>query len=190
MSGIGSLRSLFDGPAYLLVLLLAVWIGSRGKAVEVAGKNWRLYQTQPVDLRQVLLTKWLLGLGQALGFTLLFLASLFLVNSLVGGIGYLEDGLILLSHSERGIFLELLRGQELWAWFLPNAPYLLWMVLGLLVLEIVLVSLNHLLQVRFSNRLVVFILLIGFLALLDYFLFQYLVLDGQEIFRQLALLFS
>lgn len=190
LSGIGSLRSLFDGPAYLVVLFLAVWIGSRGKAVEVAGKNWRLYQTQPVDLRQVLFTKWLLGLGQALGFTLLFLASLFLVNSLVGGIGYLEDGLILLSHSERGIFLELLRGQELWAWFLPNAPYLLWMVFGLLVLEIVLVSLNHLLQVRFSNRLVVFILLIGLLALLDYLLFQDLVLDGQEIFRQLALLFS
>lgn len=190
LSGIGSLRSLFDGPAYLVVLLLAVWIGSRGKAVEVAGKNWRLYQTQPVDLRQVLFTKWLLGLGQALGFTLLFLASLFLGNSLVGGIGYLEDGLILLSHSEHGIFLELLRGQELWAWFLPNAPYLLWMVLGLLVLEIVLVSLNHLLQVRFSNRLVVFILLIGLLALLDYLLFQDLVLDGQEIFRQLALLFS
>ncbi|HEL2441407.1 TPA: hypothetical protein TZY57_001027 [Streptococcus suis] len=190
LSGIGSLRSLFDGPAYLVVLLLAVWIGSRGKAVEVAGKNWRLYQTQPVDLRQVLFTKWLLGLGQALGFTMLFLASLFLVNSLVGGIGYLEDGLILLSHSERGIFLELLRGQELWAWFLPNAPYLLWMVFGLLVLEIVLVSLNHLLQVRFSNRLVVFILLIGLLALLDYLLFQDLVLDGQEIFRQLALLFS
>lgn len=190
LSGIGSLRSLFDGPAYLLVLLLAVWIGSRGKAVEVAGKNWRLYQTQPVDLRQVLFTKWLLGLGQALGFTLLFLASLFLVNSLVGGIGYLEDGLILLSHSERGIFLELLRGQELWAWFLPNAPYLLWMVLGLLVLEIGLVSLNHLLQVRFSNRLVVFILLASLLALLDYLLLQDLVLDGQEIFRQLALLFS
>ncbi|HEM4596573.1 TPA: hypothetical protein U1Z56_000793 [Streptococcus suis] len=190
LSGIGSLRSLFDGPAYLVVLLLAVWIGSRGKAVEVAGKNWRLYQTQPVDLRQVLLTKWLLGLGQALGFTMLFLASLFLVNSLVGGIGYLEDGLILLSHSERGIFLELLRGQELWAWFLPNAPYLLWMVLGLLVLEIGLVSLNHLLQVRFSNRLVVFILLIGLLALLDYLLFQDLILDGQEVFRQLALLFS
>lgn len=190
LSGIGSLRSLFDGPAYLVVLLLAVWIGSRGKAVEVAGKNWRLYQTQPVDLRQLLLTKWLLGLGQALGFTLLFLASLFLVNSLVGGIGYLEDGLILLSHSERGIFLELLRGQELWAWFLPNAPYLLWMVLSLLVLEIGLVSLNHLLQVRFSNRLVVFILLIGLLALLDYLLFQDLILDGQEIFRQLALLFS
>ncbi|HEL1593304.1 TPA: hypothetical protein TXL33_001783 [Streptococcus suis] len=190
LSGIGSLRSLFDGPAYLVVLLLAVWIGSRGKAVEVAGKNWRLYQTQPVDLRQVLLTKWLLGLGQALGFTMLFLASLFLVNSLVGGIGYLGDGLILLSHSEHGIFLELLRGQELWAWFLPNAPYLLWMVLGLLVLEIVLVSLNHLLQVRFSNRLVVFILLIGLLALLDYLLFQDLILDGQEIFRQLALLFS
>ncbi|MGQ7412146.1 hypothetical protein ACTGVV_00830 [Streptococcus suis] len=190
LSGIGSLRSLFDGPAYLLVLLLAVWIGSRGKAVEVAGKNWRLYQTQPVDLRQVLFTKWLLGLGQALGFTMLFLASLFLVNSLVGGIGYLEDGLILLSHSERGIFLELLRGQELWAWFLPNAPYLLWMVFGLLVLEIILVSLNHLLQVRFSNRLVVFILLIGLLSLLDYLLFQNLVLDGQEVFRQLALLFS
>ncbi|HFI0911022.1 TPA: hypothetical protein ACGOX8_000150 [Streptococcus suis] len=190
LSGIGSLRSLFDGPAYLVVLLLAVWIGSRGKAVEVAGKNWRLYQTQPVDLRQVLFTKWLLGLGQALGFTVFFLVSLFLVNSLVGGIGYLEDGLILLSHSERGIFLELLRGQELWAWFLPNAPYLLWMVLGLLVLEIGLVSLNHLLQVRFSNRLVVFILLIGVLALLDYLLFQDLVLDGQEIFRQLALLFS
>ncbi|RRR47623.1 hypothetical protein EJA00_07280 [Streptococcus suis] len=190
LSGIGSLRSLFDGPAYLVVLLLAVWIGSRGKAVEVAGKNWRLYQTQPVDLRQVLLTKWLLGLVQALGFTMLFLASLFLVNSLVGGIGYLEDGLILLSHSERGIFLELLRGQELWAWFLPNAPYLLWMVLGLLVLEIVLVSLNHLLQVRFSNRLVVFILLIGLLALLDYLLLQDLILDGQEIFRQFALLFS
>ncbi|HEM4415725.1 TPA: hypothetical protein U1Y63_001218 [Streptococcus suis] len=190
LSGIGSLRSLFDGPAYLVVLLLAVWIGSRGKAVEVAGKNWRLYQTQPVDLRQVLFTKWLLGLGQALGFTMLCLASLFLVNSLVGGFGYLEDGLILLSHSERGIFLELLRGQELWAWFLPNAPYLLWMVFGLLVLEIVLVSLNHLLQVRFSNRLVVFILLIGLLALLDYLLFQDLVLDGQEIFRQLALLFS
>ncbi|MBY5014002.1 hypothetical protein K6V96_01740 [Streptococcus suis] len=190
LSGIGSLRSLFDGPAYLVVLLLAVWIGSRGKAVEVAGKNWRLYQTQPVDLRQVLFTKWLLGLGQALGFTMLFLASLFLGNSLVGGIGYLEDGLILLSHSEHGIFLELLRGQELWAWFLPNAPYLLWMVLGLLVLEIVLVSLNHLLQVRFSNRLVVFILLIDLLALLDYLLFQDLVLDGQEIFRQLALLFS
>ncbi|HFI0145265.1 TPA: hypothetical protein ACGO6K_000269 [Streptococcus suis] len=190
LSGIGSLRSLFDGPAYLVVLLLAVWIGSRGKAVEVAGKNWRLYQTQPVDLRQVLFTKWLLGLGQALGFTMLFLASLFLVNSLVGGIGYLEDGLILLSHSERGIFLELLRGQELWAWFLPNAPYLLWMVLGLLVLEIGLVSLNHLLQVRFSNRLVVFILLIGVLALLDYLLFQDLILDGQEVFRQLALLFS
>ncbi|MFM0778517.1 hypothetical protein [Streptococcus suis] len=190
LSGIGSLRSLFDGPAYLVVLLLAVWIGSRGKAVEVAGKNWRLYQTQPVDLRQVLFTKWLLGLGQALGFTMLFLASLFLVNSLVGGIGYLEDGLILLSHSERGIFLELLRGQELWAWFLPNAPYLLWMVLGLLALEIGLVSLNHLLQVRFSNRLVVFILLVGLLALLDYLLFQDLILDGQEIFRQLALLFS
>ncbi|HFI0235644.1 TPA: hypothetical protein ACGOVC_001236 [Streptococcus suis] len=188
LSGIGSLRSLFDGPAYLLVLLLAVWIGSRGKAVEVAGKNWRFYQTQPVDLRKVLLTKWLLGLVQALCFTMLFLASLFLVNSLVGGIGYLEDGLILLSHSERGIFLELLRGQELWAWFLPNAPYLLWMVLGLLVLEIVLVSLNHLLQVRFSNRLVVFILLTGLLVLLDYLLFQDLVLDGQEIFRQLALL--
>ncbi|MCK3942319.1 hypothetical protein HCC47_05600 [Streptococcus suis] len=190
LSGIGSLRSLFDGPAYLVVLLLAVWIGSRGKAVEVAGKNWRLYQTQPVDLRQVLLTKWLLGLGQALGFTLLFLASLFLVNSLVGGIGYLEDGLILLSHSERGIFLELLRGQELWAYFLPNAPYLLWMVVGLLVLEIGLVSFNHLLQVRFSNRLVVFILLVGLLALLDYLLFQDLILDGQEIFRQLALLCS
>ncbi|CYU17583.1 hypothetical protein [Streptococcus suis] len=190
LSGIGSLRTLFDGPTYLALLLLAVWIGSRGKAVEVAGKNWRLYQTQPVDLRQVLLTKWLLGLGQALGFTLLFLASLFLVNSLVGGIGYLEDGLILLSHSERGIFLELLRGQELWAYFLPNAPYLLWMVLGLLVLEIVLVSLNHLLQVRFSNRLVVFILLVGLLALLDYLLFQDLILDGQEVFRQLALLFS
>ncbi|HEM4031091.1 TPA: hypothetical protein U1V77_002078 [Streptococcus suis] len=190
LSGIGSLRSLFDGPAYLLVLLLAVWLGSRGKAVEVAGKNWRLYQTQPVNLRQVLVTKWLLGLGQALGFTVLFLASLFLVNSLVGGIGYLEDGLILLSRSERGIFLELLRGQELWAWFLPNAPYLLWMVLGLLVLEIVLVSLNHLLQVRFSNRLVVFILLAGLLVLLDYLLFQDLILDGQEIFRQLALLFS
>ncbi|NQM51562.1 hypothetical protein HO406_07505 [Streptococcus suis] len=190
LSGIGSLRSLFDGPAYLVVLLLAVWIGSRGKAVEVAGKNWRLYQTQPVDLRQVLLTKWLLGLVQALGFTVFFLVSLFLGNSLVGGIGYLEDGLILLSRSERGIFLELLRGQELWAWFLPNAPYLLWMVLGLLVLEIVLVSLNHLLQVRFSNRLVVFILLIGLLALLDYLLFQDLILDGQEIFRQLALLFS
>ncbi|CYV73376.1 hypothetical protein HO681_04440 [Streptococcus suis] len=189
VSGIGSLRSLFDGPAYLLVLLLAVWLGSRGKA-EVAGKNWRLYQTQPVDLRQVLFTKWLLGLGQALGFTVFFLVSLFLVNSLVGGIGYLEDGLILLSHSERGIFLELLMGQELWAWFLPNAPYLLWMVLGLLVLEIVLVSLNHLLQVRFSNRLVVFILLAGLLALLDYLLFQDLILDGQEIFRQLALLFS
>ncbi|NQK56719.1 hypothetical protein HO481_00200 [Streptococcus suis] len=190
LSGIGSLRSLFDGPAYLLVLLLAVWIGSRGKAVEVAGKNWRLYQTQPVDLRKVLVTKWLLGLGQALCFTMLFLASLFLVNSLIGGIGYLEDGLILLSHSERGIFLELLRGQELWAWFLPNAPYLLWMVLGLLVLEIVLVSLNHLLQVRFSNRLVVFILLAGLLALLDYLLLQDLILDGQEVFRQLALLFS
>lgn len=190
LSGIGSLRTLFDGPAYLVVLLLAVWIGSRGKAVEVAGKNWRLYQTQPVDLRQVLFTKWLLGLGQALGFTMLFLASLFLVNSLVGGIGYLEDGLILLSHSERGIFLELLRGQELWAWFLPNGPYLLWMVLGLLVLEIILVSLNHLLQVRFSNRLVVFILLAGLLALLDYLLFQNLILDGQEVFRQLALLFS
>ncbi|CYV32779.1 ABC transporter permease [Streptococcus suis] len=190
LSGIGSLRSLFDGPAYLVVLLLAVWIGSRGKAVEVAGKNWRLYQTQPVDLRQVLFTKWLLGLGQALGFTVLFLASLFLVNSLVGGIGYLEDGLILLSYSERGISLELLRGQELWAWFLPNAPYLLWMVLGLLVLEIILVSLNHLLQVRFSNRLVVFILLVGLLALLDYLLLQDLILDGQEIFRQLALLFS
>ncbi|HEM2779403.1 TPA: hypothetical protein U0618_000150 [Streptococcus suis] len=190
LSGIGSLHSLLDGPAYLVLLLLAVWIGSRGKAVEVAGKNWRLYQTQPVDLRQVLLTKWLLGLGQALGFTVFFLVNLFLVNSLVGGIGYLEDGLILLSHSERGIFLELLRGQELWAWFLPNAPYLLWMVLGLLVLEFVLVSLNHLLQVRFSNRLVVFILLIGLLALLDYLLFQDLILDGQEIFRQLALLFS
>lgn len=190
LSGIGSLHSLLDGPAYLVLLLLAVWIGSRGKAVEVAGKNWRLYQTQPVDLRQVLLTKWLLGLGQALGFTVFFLVNLFLVNSLVGGIGYLEDGLILLSHSERGIFLELLRGQELWAWFLPNAPYLLWMVLGLLVLEIGLVSLNHLLQVRFSNRLVVFILLIGLLALLDYLLFQDLILDGQEIFRQLALLFS
>ncbi|WP_105128790.1 hypothetical protein [Streptococcus suis] len=190
LSGIGSLRTLFDGPTYLVVLLLAVWIGSRGKAVEVAGKNWRLYQTQPVDLRQVLFTKWLLGLGQALGFTMLCLASLFLGNSLVGGIGYLEDGLILLSHSERGIFLEFLRGQELWAWFLPNAPYLLWMVLGLLVLEFVLVSLNHLLQVRFSNRLVVFILLIGLLALLDYLLFQDLILDGQEIFRQLALLFS
>lgn len=190
LSGIGSLRSLFDGPAYLVVLLLAVWLGSRGKAVEVAGKNWRLYQTQPVDLRQVLFTKWLLGLGQALGFTVFFLVSLFLVNSLVGGIGYLEDGLILLSHSERGIFLELLRGQELWAYFLPNAPYLLWVVLGLLVLEIILVSLNHLLQVRFSNRLVVFILLIGLLALLDYLLFQDLILDGQEIFRQLALLFS
>ncbi|HEM2768371.1 TPA: hypothetical protein U0613_000096 [Streptococcus suis] len=190
LSGIGSLRSLFDGPAYLVVLLLAVWIGSRGKAVEVAGKNWRLYQTQPVDLRQVLLTKWLLGLVQALGFTVFFLVSLFLGNSLVGGIGYLGDGLILLSHSERGIFLELLRGQELWAWFLPNAPYLLWMVLGLLVLEIGLVSLNHLLQVRFSNRLVVFILLIGVLALLDYLLFQDLILDGQEVFRQLALLFS
>ncbi|HEM3963290.1 TPA: hypothetical protein U1V47_001031 [Streptococcus suis] len=188
LSGIGSLRSLFDGPAYLLVILLAVWIGSRGKAVEVAGKNWRLYQTQPVNLRQVLLTKWLLGLGQALGFTVIFLVSLFMVNSLVGGIGYLEDGLILLSRSERGIFLELLRGQELWAWFLPNAPYLLWMVLGLLVLEIVLVSLNHLLQVRFSNRLVVFILLTVLLALLDYLLFQDLILDGQEIFRQLALL--
>ncbi|MFM0876282.1 hypothetical protein [Streptococcus suis] len=190
LSGIGSLRSFFDGPAYLVLLLLAVWIGSRGKAVEVAGKNWRLYQTQPVDLRQVLFTKWLLGLGQALGFTMLFLASLFLVNSLVGGIGYLEDGIILLSHSERGIFLELLRGQELWAYFLPNAPYLLWMVLSLLVLEIGLVSLNHLLQVRFSNRLVVFILLIGLLALLDYLLFQDLILDGQEVFRQLALLFS
>lgn len=190
LSGIGSLRTLFDGPAYLVVLLLAVWIGSRGKAVEVAGKNWRLYQTQPVDLRQVLFTKWLLGLGQALGFTVFFLASLFLVNSLVGGIGYLEDGLILLSHSKRGIFLELLMGQELWAWFLPNAPYLLWMVFGLLVLEIVLVSLNHLLQVRFSNRLVVFILLAGLLALLDYLLFQDLILDGQEVFRQLALLFS
>ncbi|CYU54684.1 ABC transporter permease [Streptococcus suis] len=190
LSGIGSLRSLFDGPAYLVVLLLAVWIGSRGKAVEVAGKNWRLYQTQPVDLRQVLLTKWLLGLVQALGFTVFFLVSLFLGNSLVGGIGYLGDGLILLSHSERGIFLELLRGQELWAYFLPNAPYLLWMVLGLLVLEIGLVSLNHLLQVRFSNRLVVFILLIGLLALLDYLLFQDLILDGQEVFRQLALLFS
>ncbi|HEM3562080.1 hypothetical protein NKE72_04445 [Streptococcus suis] len=190
LSGIGSLRSLFDGPVYLLVLLLSVWFGSRGKAVEVAGKNWRLYQTQPVNLRQVLLTKWLLGLGQALGFTVIFLVSLFMVNSLVGGIGYLEDGLILLSHSERGIFLELLRGQELWAWFLPNAPYLLWMVLGLLVLEIVLVSLNHLLQVRFSNRLVVFILLAGLLVLLDYLLFQDLILDGQEIFRQLALLFS
>ncbi|NQP30612.1 hypothetical protein HO924_00025 [Streptococcus suis] len=143
-----------------------------------------------MDLRQVLFTKWLLGLGQALGFTVFFLVSLFLVNSLVGGIGYLEDGLILLSHSERGIFLELLMGQDLWAWFLPNAPYLLWMVLGLLVLEIVLVSLNHLLQVRFSNRLVVFILLAGLLVLLDYLLFQDLVLDGQEIFRQLALLFS
>lgn len=190
LSGIGSLRSLFDGPAYLVVLLLAVWIGSRGKAMEVAGKNWRLYQTQPVDLRQVLFTKWLLGLGQALGFTVFFLVSLFLVNSLVGGIGYLEDGIILLSHSERGIFLELLRGQELWAWFLPNAPYLLWMVLGLLVLEIGLVSFNHLLQVRFSNRLVVFILLVGLLALLDYLLFQDLILDGQEIFRQLALLCS
>ncbi|HEM4052595.1 TPA: hypothetical protein U1W07_000503 [Streptococcus suis] len=190
LSGIGSLRSLFDGPAYLVVLLLAVWIGSRGKAVEVAGKNWRLYQTQPVDLRQVLLTKWLLGLVQALGFTVFFLVSLFLGNSLVGGIGYLGDGLILLSHSERGIFLELLRGQELWAYFLPNAPYLLWMVLGLLILEIILVSLNHLLQVRFSNRLVVFILLIGLLALLDYLLLQDLILDGQEIFRQLALLFS
>ncbi|MDG4502171.1 hypothetical protein [Streptococcus suis] len=190
LSGIGSLRSLFDGPAYLVVLLLAVWIGSRGKAVEVAGKNWRLYQTQPVDLRQVLLTKWLLGLVQALGFTVFFLVSLFLGNSLVGGIGYLGDGLILLSHSERGIFLELLRGQELWAYFLPNAPYLLWMVLGLLILEIILVSLNHLLQVRFSNRLVVFILLIGLLALLDYLLLQDLILDGQEVFRQLALLFS
>ncbi|HFU3863289.1 TPA: hypothetical protein ACGPAZ_001369 [Streptococcus suis] len=74
--------------------------------------------------------------------------------------------------------------------FLPNAPYLLWMVLGLLVLEIVLVSLNHLLQVLFLNRSVVFILLAGLLALLDYLLFQDLILNGQEIFRQLALLFS
>ncbi|HFI0763451.1 TPA: hypothetical protein ACGO6Q_002072 [Streptococcus suis] len=74
--------------------------------------------------------------------------------------------------------------------FLPNAPYLLWMVLGLLVLEIVLVSLNHLLQVRFLNRSVVFILLAGLLALLDYLLYQDLILNGQEIFRQLALLFS
>ena len=190
VSGIGSLRSLFDGPAYLLLLLLAVWVGSRGKAVEVAGKNWRLYQTQPVDLRKVLLTKWLLGLGQALGFTLLFLVSLFLVNSLVGGIGYLEDGIILLSHSERGIFLHLLQGQELWAWFLPNASYLFWMVLGLLALEMLLISLNHILQVRLSNRLVVYLSLVGLLALLDYLLFQDLVLDGQEIFRQLALLCS
>ncbi|NQQ99826.1 hypothetical protein HO839_03885 [Streptococcus suis] len=71
-----------------------------------------------------------------------------------------------------------------------NAPYLLWTVLSLLVLEIVLVSLNHLLQVRFSNRLVVFILLAGLLALLYYLLFQDLILDGQEVFRQLARLFS
>ena len=190
VSGIGSLRSLFDGPGYLLLLLLAVWVGSRGKAVEVAGKNWRLYQTQPVDLRKVLFTKWLLGLGQAFGFTVLFLVSLFLVNSLVGGIGYLEDGIILLSHSERGIFLHLLQGQELWAWFLPNASYLFWMVLGLLALEMLLISLNHILQVRLSNRLVVYLSLVGLLALLDYLLFQDLVLDGQEIFRQLALLCS
>lgn len=190
LSAIGSLRTLFDGPYYLILLLLAVWIGSRGKAVEVAGKHWTFYQTQPVNLKKVLWVKWGLGLLLALGFTFLFFVLLFLLNGLVGGWGYLHDGIILLSYSEKGIPLDLLTKEELWAWFMPNSVYLSWMIFGLLFLEILLLTLHHLLQTRISDRLLVFFLLVGSLFLLNYLVFQGLVLDGQEILRQLALLFS
>lgn len=189
-SGIGSLRSLFDGPLYLLLLLIAVWIGSRGKAVEVSGNNWRMYQTQPVNLKRVLVTKWLIGVCLSIGFTLFFLINLLLLNGLVSGWGYADDGIMLLSHSKQGMYLNLLHNQELWVWFLSNKVYLVWMVLGILCMEIILVSLNHLVQVYFSNRLVVYLLLVGGVIFADYLLFQELILDGQEIFRQVVLLYS
>lgn len=39
LSAIGSLRSVLNGSAYVALLFLAVWIGSRGKAVEVEGNH-------------------------------------------------------------------------------------------------------------------------------------------------------
>lgn len=186
LSAIGSLRSLFDGPFYVVLFLLAVWVGSRGKAVEMAGEHWRLYQTQPVDLRKVLMSKWLLGLGQAFGVTVFFLTCLFLLNSLIGGWGYWRDGILLCSPSQGHLFLELVQGQELWVTFLPNAVYLPWMVVGLLMLEVLVISSSHLLQLRLSNRLLVYVVLIALLVFLDYLLFGELVLDGQEVFRRLV----
>lgn len=119
-----------------------------------------------------------------------FLISLLVLNGLVSGWGYADDGIMLLSHSKQGMYLNLLHNQELWVWFLSNKVYLVWMVLGILCMEIILVSLNHLVQVYFSNRLVVYLLLVGGVIFADYLLSQELILDAQEIFRQVVLLYS
>ena len=122
------------------------------------------------------------GLDLSLGFTLLFLTGVWLVNSLIGGWGYLDDGVLFLSHSEKGLYLDLLKDEALWVWFMPNRFYLPLMVLGLLVIEVILVSLHHLLQVFMNNRLLAYLVLIGLAFLLNYLVFQDLILEGQEVF--------
>lgn len=62
-----------------------------------------------------------------------------------------------------------------------NRFYLPLMVLGLLVIEVILVSLYHLLQVFMSNRLLAYLVLIGLAFLLNYLVFQDLILEGQKV---------
>lgn len=168
-SALGALRSLVDGPFYFVLLMVAVWLGGRGKAAAVEQGTWKLYQTQPGNLKQVLIRKWLLGLGLALGFTSLLFLAVFVVNFFIGGLGYWQDGVLLLSQTEKGELLRYLQGEDLWVWFLSNSVYLPMMFVGLLALEAVLISLLHLVQVYLPKQILsyslVLLLAAGLLSL-------------------------
>ncbi|MER0123493.1 hypothetical protein ABPH35_05920 [Streptococcus sp. ZJ93] len=183
-SGVGTLRTFVDGPFYLCIMMLAVWLGSRGKAVEVEGKTWFFHCTQPVSLRGVLLQKWWQGLLIACVTTVLFSMIIFVVQSIVHGIGAWQDGIIAMSHQEQGLFLHFLKEENIWVQFVPNLHYLCWMFLGIIGLEIVLVSVNHLMQAFLSNRILVFLLVSTGLVVVDIVLFRDFVFNGIDIFRK------
>lgn len=186
LSGLGSLRSLLDGYYYLILLLVALWIGSRGKAIEAQAKTWLLYQTQPISRSKVLIHKWLLSIIMALGLTLGMLLAIFSFNVLLNGLGNWSDGVLMLSKNGQGMHLEHLV-DPLSVWFMPNTHYITSMVGIILLVQVVLVTLSHLIQVVIPNRLLSYLAVLALAMLGSYLVTGELVVEGLSFFRQLFL---
>lgn len=167
-TGIGSLRSLFDGPFIWVCLAVSLALAWQGKGAASEDGQANLYQTQPLGFTPFLRQQWLLGLAKANGFTLSLILATFLGNSLLHGMGNLAGGFLWLNTQGQGLQVLDVLPTPTWVAFISNGHYLLVMTLVLLMLQSLLLTLGHYLQTLVPKHLLTYLLVLGLFAFLLY----------------------
>ena len=75
-------------------------------------------------------------------------------------------------------------------WFMPNTHYIAYMVGIILLAQVILVSLNHLIQLVIPNRLLSFLGVIALVMLGSYLVTGHPIVEGISFLRQLLYLMT